>query len=85
MEPAPNKSVFSPAYALLLRQLREARLRTGMTQAQAAQRLGRPQSFISKCESGERRIDIVELLQLCGVYGCDPREIIEQLERELSG
>jgi len=83
MAPASNKSVFSPAYRLFLRLLREARARAGVTQAQAARQLGRPQSFISKCESGERRIDVVEFLLLCDAYSCDPGEIIEQLRREL--
>jgi transcriptional regulator with XRE-family HTH domain len=49
--------------------LREARVAAGLTQAAAATRLGKPQSFISKCESGERRVDIVELLALGKIYG----------------
>jgi len=77
-----EKSVFSTKYTLFLRLLREARNAAGLSQAQAAERLGRPQSFISKCESGERRIDLVEFLQFCRLYGCDPHEILRRLERE---
>lgn len=40
-----------------------------MTQAQVAEAVARPQSFVSKCESGERRIDAVELLEFAGIYG----------------
>ena len=78
----PGKTVFSARYSVVLQLLRQARLDAKLTQAQAAERLGRPQSFISKCESGERRIDVVELLDLCRVYKCDPRSMIERLDRE---
>lgn len=40
----------------------------GLTQAQVARAVGRPQSFVSKCESGERRIDAVELLEFADIY-----------------
>ena len=40
-----------------------------MTQVEVAKRIRRPQSFVSKCESGERRVDAVELCQLAKVYG----------------
>ena len=41
----------------------------GLTQEEVAQRLGKPQSFVSKCESGERRVDVVELSRFAKVYG----------------
>lgn len=56
-------------YARLLEKLREARLKAGLTQADAAKALRKPQSFVSKCESGERRIDVVELERFAEVYG----------------
>jgi DNA-binding XRE family transcriptional regulator len=49
--------------------LREARKSAGLTQEEAARRLGKPQSFVSKCESGERRVDFVELLAFVELYG----------------
>jgi len=51
--------------------LRRARKRAGLTQKAVSDRLGKPQSFISKCESGERRVDFVELVVLCNLYGVD--------------
>jgi transcriptional regulator with XRE-family HTH domain len=44
-------------------------MRAGLTQTEAARRLGKPQSYVSKCESGERRVDVVELKALARIYG----------------
>lgn len=59
----------SPRYRQFLKRLRAARLEAGLTQEQVAQHLGRPQSFVSKCESGERRVDVVELETFSEIYG----------------
>lgn len=56
-------------YRLFLQRLRQARKEAGLTQYQVADRLGRPQSFVSKCETGERRVDIVELQVFAEIYG----------------
>lgn len=61
----------SAAYRLFLRRLREARLAAGLTQAQVAAKLQRPQSYVSKCESGERRVDVVELQRFAQLYKRD--------------
>ncbi len=58
----------SAAYKLFLRRLREARLAAGLTQVQVADKLHQPQSFVSKCESGERRVDVVELMEFARLY-----------------
>lgn len=73
------KSLYSPTYERFLLELRRARIAAGVTQVEAAERLGRPQSFISKCESGERRVDIAEYLALCQAFGIDPCDIIKAL------
>ena len=62
------RSVHSARYKEFLRRLKAARLAAGLTQAEAARALGRPQSFLSKCESGERRLDVIELEELARVY-----------------
>ena len=62
-------SVHTARYKEFLRRLKAARLAAGMTQAQAARRLSKPQSFVSKCESGERRVDMIELEAMAKVYG----------------
>jgi transcriptional regulator with XRE-family HTH domain len=62
------KSIHSPEYRRMLLRLRQARQAAGLTQAEVARRFERPQSFVSKCESGERRIDATELLRFAGLY-----------------
>ena len=59
----------SPRYRQFLKRLRAARLEAGLTQIDVARAIGKPQSFVSKCESGERRVDVVELEQFAKVYG----------------
>jgi len=58
----------SAEYGSFLRKLRDARAEAGLSQAAVARRLGKPQSFVSKCESGERRVDVVELKAFARVY-----------------
>ncbi len=62
------RSVHSARYKLLTERLRVARIEAGLTQSQAADALGCPQSLVSKCESGERRLDAVELENFAKLY-----------------
>lgn len=64
-----DKSIFSRDYEVFLRRLREARRRAGMSQVQLAERLGQTQPFVSKCERGERRLDLVEVRAFCLALG----------------
>ncbi len=64
-----DKSIFSRDYEVFLRRLREARRRAGLTQVQLAERLGQTQTFVSKCERGERRLDVVEVRAFCLALG----------------
>jgi transcriptional regulator with XRE-family HTH domain len=57
--------------------LTEKRKHAGLTQAFVADRLGKPQSFVSKYETGERRVDVVEFLRLADVIGFDPLELLD--------
>ena len=59
----------SPDYSAFLKRLRRARIAAGLSQTEVAGRLGKPQSFVSKCESGERRVDVVELTHFARIYG----------------
>ncbi len=63
-----GKSVYSIRYRRFLALLKQARLDAGLTQMEVAEYLKQPQSYVSKCESGERRVDVVELLDFAAVY-----------------
>jgi transcriptional regulator with XRE-family HTH domain len=56
-----SKALQSKRYRVFVTRLRQAREDAGLTQEQLAQQLGRPQTWVSKCELGERRVDFVEL------------------------
>jgi transcriptional regulator with XRE-family HTH domain len=58
----------APEYQRMLERLRQARRDAGLTQAQVAERLGVRQTFVSKVELGERRIDPVELARFAAIY-----------------
>lgn len=64
-----KKTLFSEEHRTLIALLKQARSEAGITQAQLAQSLDVTQSFISKCERGERRLDIVELRAWCRALG----------------
>ena len=59
----PVGSLHSTRYSHFLNRLRRARLAAGLTQTEVAAALHRPQSYVAKCESGERRVDVIELEQ----------------------
>jgi transcriptional regulator with XRE-family HTH domain len=67
----------STEYAAFLRRLRHAREKAGLSQTETAKRLGKPQSFVSKCESGERRVDVVELKAFAKIYGATVSSFID--------
>jgi DNA-binding XRE family transcriptional regulator len=67
----------------LLALLRGVRVEAGLTQTELASRLGSDQTFISKYESGERRLDILELREVCQVIGVDFVAFIRRLDKDL--
>ncbi len=78
-----EKSVFSKEYGVFLAQLRNARKQAGLTQVRVGELLDKTQSWISKCERGERRLDVVELWAFCRAYRITLKGFAEQLERAL--
>lgn len=63
-----QKSRYTQKYSRMLGALRAARVEAGLTQTDVAKRFGAHASFVSKCESGERRIDVIELSLFCELY-----------------
>jgi len=66
-----------------LRLLREARAEAGLSQSQLAELLGEPQSFVSKYESGTRRLDLVELREITEALGVELSALIARFEDAL--
>lgn|SRR5690606_17576768 len=78
-----KKSIYSAEQETLQLLLRQLRLGAGLRQIDLAQALGQPQSFVSKYESGERRLDLLELRQVCHAVGVSLLEFIERYEKAL--
>lgn len=79
-------SVNSPEYVQLREFLTTARIRAEITQQDLASALGKHQSFVSKYERGDRRVDVVEFTKICVALGLEPhREINRVLQPERMG
>ena len=79
-----DKSIALQDYRTFLRELRTARKQSGLTQVDLAERLRETQSFVSKCERGERRLDIMELRAFCAAMGISFSEFARRLDKKLS-
>ncbi len=64
-----SKALQTKRYRAFLERLKRARLEAGLTQVEIAAKLGRPQTWVSKCELGERRVDFVELEDIAAACG----------------
>ena len=63
-----NKTIYSKDHKFLVEQLKKARIEVGLDQEKVAKLLGKTQSFISKIEAGQRRIDVVQLKEFAQIY-----------------
>ena len=79
------KSIYTDDYLRLLRLLIEARKSAKLTQQDVATSLARPQSFVSKYERGERRLDVVEYFRVSRILGADPHEMLRVLDEPSEG
>ena len=75
-----TKSVFTDEYRLFRKMLIEARENAGLTQTQLAKAFQKPQSFVSKYENGERRLDVIEFLQIADCLRIDVHAFLERLQ-----
>ena len=77
---AMPKSLFSPQYERFRALLVQARKGAGLTQRDLALRLNQPQSFVSKYENGERRLDLIEFLDVAAALKIDAASFIDALQ-----
>lgn len=73
------KTLRTPRHLRLIERIIAQREAAGLTQAQLAERLGRYQSVVSSIESGGRRIDVIELLDIAAIIGLDSHALIDDL------
>jgi len=81
---SPQKSRFDPDYPILLSALKEARSKSGLSQTEVARTLGITQSIWSKIETGERRIDLIELRRFCNSISIDFTDFIKKIDAKMS-
>jgi transcriptional regulator with XRE-family HTH domain len=77
------KTTYRPETVVLRELLRDIRERAGLRQADVAQAIKRPQSFISEYEAGQRRLDLVELREVCDACGTTLRKLVNEFENRL--
>jgi transcriptional regulator with XRE-family HTH domain len=80
-----TRSTNHPGYAAFLQLLREERQSLDVTQTELAKRLGNRQTFISKIENGERRLDVVELLEYLDGIGSNAPDFLARLMKRIGG
>lgn len=76
-------AVRTDAYVALLRELVRYRGQATLSQADLANRLGKPPSFVAKFELGERRLDVIELLVILKVLGVEHAALLDNLTDQL--
>jgi transcriptional regulator with XRE-family HTH domain len=79
-----TKSVFSDKYDRFRQRLIQARKQAGLTQVELSVRLSRPQSFVSKYERGERRLDVIEFFEVARAIGVDPFDFLRVVDHSAS-
>jgi transcriptional regulator with XRE-family HTH domain len=77
----PDENRQREKFLFLLKEIRQKR---GVTQVELAEKLGVPQSFVSKYESGERQLNILELRQICHSIGISFDNFVLQLEEKIN-
>ena len=63
-----TKSIYTKEYRQVVKHLKQARQEAGLRQIEVASKLGKPQSYVSKIEQGERRLDVAELKKIADIY-----------------
>jgi len=73
------KSLRTPDHIRMMELLIAARNKAGLTQEQLAERLDKPQSFVSKYETGERRLDVIEFIWIARELDFDPARAVREI------
>lgn len=74
------KTIYQERYLQLITALTQARKQAGLTQMQVAEMLSKPQSYIAKIEGADRKLDVMEFVELCEAIHQDPSDLIQYLK-----
>ena len=79
-----DKAIYTSEYAAMLELLSELREQAGLTQVELGELLGQSQSFVSKVERGERRLDLIQLRTICRSLGGSLPDFVKEWERRIA-
>jgi len=79
------RTTYLPETAVLKQLLRDLRMEAGLRQSDLAATIGRPQSFVSEYEAGQRRLDLVELRAVAIACGTNLPKLVDEYEQRLAG
>jgi transcriptional regulator with XRE-family HTH domain len=79
-----DKSVHSAGQTAFCELIIKARKSAGLTQYELGKRLHKPQSFVAKYEGGERRVDVVEFIEICKAMEADPNKLLRVLIQRMA-
>lgn len=79
-----EKTIYTREYGAMLRVLRDTREQVPLTQIELASKLNVTQVFVSKCESGQRRLDLIELRAWCIAMGVSTSDFLQAVEVEIA-
>lgn len=78
-----KKKIYMAQRSRMTELLREVRLETGVTQVELASRIEKDQAYVSRYESGQRRLDVLEVREICRAIGITLEEFVKRLEKML--
>lgn len=78
-----KKRIYLAQRGRLVSLLREMRIEAGLTQVDLAARIEKDQTYVSRYESGQRRLDVLEVREICQVVGVTLEEFVKRLEKTL--
>lgn len=79
-----RKSIHSPPFEVLRVELLHGRKNAQLTQTALSKRLGKPQSYVAKYENKERRLDLIEVIEICDVLAIELNSLIARVRMSMS-
>lgn len=75
------KTIYNPRYQSLINHLIELRKHKGLTQVSLAEKIGKPQSYVAKIEGCERKLDVLEFVEICQALDVKASQVLASIEQ----